>query len=61
MNAVGLSFSGQSFNFSYFLQYVQSLSSLSLAFTVVAKKITIDKIIKIEIKISVNFLYFGPG
>tara|TARA_Y100001936_G_C15639144_1_gene440535 strand:+ start:186 stop:377 length:192 start_codon:yes stop_codon:yes gene_type:complete len=45
MNAAGLSFSGQSFSFSYLLQYVHSFSFLSFACRFDVFKNTIKKII----------------
>jgi len=60
MNAAGLSFSGQSFSFSYFLQYVQSFSFFSFANKFDDEKIKIVNI-KIEVATSKYFLKFGPG
>jgi len=61
MYAAGLSLSGQSFSFSYFLQYLQSFSFFSSANEIVVKKIEIVITIKIEIIISKYFLRFRPG
>ena len=60
MNAAGLSFSGQSFSFSYFLQYVQSFSFFSFANKFDDEKTKIVNI-KIEVATSKYFLKFGPG
>ena len=60
MNAAGLSFSGQSFSFSYFLQYVQSFSFFSFVNKFDDEKINIVNI-KIEVANSKYLLKFRPG